>query len=204
MWFLYQQKPTPVPESFSTTAGNLNYQNAQNTYNELNSAATGAAGAAQRNAQMAIDAALRSANEQLSMENMQREQIDFKNALLLGYDSEGTIGTDKGKWSGHTGVSGNKGDDLLSEIEETRYFVVLLAYDFQVFRKENRHKLLWETRFSINEPRNDFTMALPVIAQYASRYFGQDSHGLLRTKVPEGQVKVGEPKSLGEVEASQK
>jgi hypothetical protein len=61
-----------------------------------------------------------------------------------------------------------------------------LAHDFQVFRKENRHKLLWETRFNINEPHNHFDKALPVMAQYASRYFGQDSHSLLRTQVPEG------------------
>ncbi len=195
---------TLVPESFSATAGSLNYQNAQNTYDELSLAATNQNKGAGRNAQMAIEGALRGASQQLGMENLQREQVDVRNAVLLGYDSEGVIGTDQGEWSGHTGVSGNRHDDLLSEIEENRYFVVLLAYDFQVFRKENRHRLLWETRFSVNEPHNDFAKALPVMAQYASRYFGQDSHGLLRTKVPEGQVRVGEPKSLGEVDAPQK
>jgi hypothetical protein len=195
---------TIVPESFNTTAGNLNYQQAQNTAGSLEMAARGGNTAAARNAQQATAAALGSAGQQLSMENIQREQTDFKNANLLGYDSEGLIGTDEGQSSGHTGVSGNLHEELLSEIEETRYFVVLLVYDFQVFRKENKHKLLWEARLSINEAHNDFSKALPAMVQYASRYFGQDSHGLLRTRVPEGKVIMGEPKSLGEVEAPEK
>jgi hypothetical protein len=42
------------------------------------------------------------------------------------------------------------------------------------------------------------------MAQYASAYFGQDTHGLLRKPVPEGNVRVGEPKALGEAEAPAK
>ena len=132
------------------------------------------------------------------------DPIDVRNAMMLGYDSEGLIGTEYGTFIGHVGPTGSYRDELMSEIEENRYFVVLLAYDFQEFRKEKKHKLLWETRFSINEQSNDFDKALPLMAQYASRYFGQDSHGLLRTQVPEGRVKVGEPKSLGEVEKPKK
>jgi hypothetical protein len=195
---------TIVPEPFDSTPGNLNYQQAQHTASSLELAARGGNTPAAKNAQQAIASALGSAGHQLSMENIQREQTDFKNANLLGYDSEGLIGTDEGVLSGHTGVSGNLHEELLSEIEDTRYFVVLLVYDFQVFRKEHKHKLLWETRLSINEARNDFSKALPAMVQYASRYFGQDSHGLLRTEVPEGKVKMGEPKSLGEVGVPEK
>jgi hypothetical protein len=118
-------------------------------------------------------------------------QTDFRNALLLGYPTD-------------VSMSAGLRDDLLSELEDNRYFVVLLAFDFQTFRTEKKHKLLWETRFSIDESRNFFDKSLPVMAQYASAYFGQDSHGLVRTKVPEGRVLIGEPKSLGEVEAVQK
>jgi hypothetical protein len=132
------------------------------------------------------------------------DAIDIMNAAMLGYDSEGLIGTEYGTYIGHFGPTGSYRDQLMAEIEDNRYFVVLMAYDFQVFRKESRHKLLWETRFSINERHNQFDKALPVMTEYASKYFGQDSKGLLRTRVPEGQVKVGEPKSLGEVEAPAK
>ena len=71
--------------------------------------------------------------------------------------------------------------------------MVLMAYDFQLLWKQRRHKLLWETRFSINERSNQFDRALPAMAQYASRYFGQASNGLLRMRVPEGNVEVHEP-----------
>ena len=113
------------------------------------------------------------------------------------------IGTDYGNNIRGTAF-GAKREELIEEIEQNRYFVVLMAYDFQLMWKQKKHKLLWETRFSISERRNQFDKALPVMGQYASRYFGQDSNGLSRTRVPEGQVKVGEPKSLGEVGAPAK
>jgi len=138
----------------------------------------------------------------IDLENKLRDRLDYKNALMLGYDSEGLIGTDYG--SNLRGAFAVKRNDLISEIEENRYFVVLMAYDFQLMWTQKKHKLIWETRFSISERRNQFDKALPMMAQYASKYFGQDSHGLLRTRVPEGQVNVGEVKSLGEVEAPAK
>jgi hypothetical protein len=85
---------------------------------------------------------------------------------------------------------------VINEIEENRYFVVLMAYDFQLQWKQKKHKLLWETRFSIQEHRNDFKLALPAMARDASRFFGQDSHGLIRQPLPEGHVTLGEPKVL--------
>jgi hypothetical protein len=68
-----------------------------------------------------------------------------------------------------------------------------MAYDFQLLWKEKKHKLLWETRFSISERRNQFDKALPIMARYASQYFGQASNGLVRTRVPEGNVDIKEP-----------
>lgn len=167
---------TTAPDSFATTPGVLNYESA-----------------ADQQLRPGAGAALGLAMSQMGLENMQRNRIDFKNAMMLGYDSEDLIGTDFGDFAGHMGVLGMHQDELLSEIEESRYFVVLIAYDFQLYRREKKLKALWETRFSINEPRNFFDKALPAMAQYASSYFGQDSHGLLRKQVPEGQVEVGEP-----------
>ena len=47
--------------------------------------------------------------------------------------------------------------------------------------------------------RDQFDKALPLMAAYASQYFGRASDGLLRTRVPAGRVDIGEVKSLGEV-----
>jgi hypothetical protein len=126
-----------------------------------------------------------------TMENRLRDKDDVRNARLLGYDSEGLIGTDYGRRLLISGALHRKAEDLVEEIEDNRYFVVLMAYDFQLLWKEKKHKLLWETRFSVREHRNDFGKVLPDMAQYASKYFGQDSHGLLRRSLPEGHVTLG-------------
>ena len=95
----------------------------------------------------------------LNMENEQRTHIDFKNAQMLGYDNFDSAGslvaTDRGKSLGRTALSATYSQEV-AEIESPRYFVVLMAYDFQLMWKEKKHKLLWETRFSINQPHNDF------------------------------------------------
>jgi len=137
------------------------------------------------------------------MDSVQRGLMDAKNAKILGYDSEKLLLSDFGNSFTGTGMSGQHRNELVAELEESRYFVVLLAYDFQAFRKGTKHKL-WETRFSISEPSNQFDKALPAMAQFASVYFGQDSNGLVRKPIPEGSVKVGEPKALGEAEAPAK
>jgi hypothetical protein len=128
----------------------------------------------------------------LAMANRERDRIDFKNAKMIGYDADDLVGTDHGKYLAHTAL-GWRTNDEVSEIEENRYFVVLMAYDFQLMWKQKKHKLLWETRFSVNERHNQFDKALPQMAQNASRYFGQPTNGLLRTGVPEGTVEVREP-----------
>ena len=155
-------------------------------YNELSAAQANISGS---DASMAE---LSSALTIMAMYNEMRDRLDFQNACMLGYDAEGMIGTDFGNNIRGTAF-GAKRQELIEEIEENRYFVVLMAYDFQLMWKQKKHKLLWETRFSINERRNQFDRALPVMAEYASRYFGQPSKGLLRIRVPEGRVDVGKP-----------
>jgi len=123
----------------------------------------------------------------------QRNFIDYRNAQMLGYNSgEGLVGTD---WAAmlQTTALRWRGHDQVMDIESPRYFVVLMAYDFQLMWKQKKHKLLWDARFSLDESRSDFGKALPAMAQYASRYFGQDSHGLVRKPVPLGHVEVGQP-----------
>lgn len=112
--------------------------------------------------------------------------------MLLGYDSELAATQRLGMialW--------HRQQDLAEELEENRDFVVLLAYDFQTMWKQRKQKLLWETRFSIRQRHNDFDQQLSAIAEYASRFFGQESHGLIRKSIPEGAVRVGDLKVLG-------
>ena len=128
-------------------------------------------------------------------ENRIRDQADRINALMLGYDSwwAATFDAQNG-----TALEVRK-RDMLDELEEDRYFVVLLAYDFQMMWKEKKSKLLWETRFSVSEHHNEFDKQLESMAKYAAAYFGQDSHGLMHKPIPEGHVEVGDVRNLGVV-----
>ncbi len=74
-----------------------------------------------------------------------------------------------------------------------------MAYDFQLLAKEKKHKLLWETRFSIRQRGSNFDEQLEAMTKYASKYFGQDSHGLQRKSMPFGTVRLDELKILGDV-----
>jgi hypothetical protein len=140
------------------------------------------------------DANFESALATVSVEEKQRRDIDERNARLLGYDSdlEESLGLENTVLGGHR-------DELIREIEADRYFVVMMAYDFQKLWKDKQRKLLWVTRISVRQRGTDFEKLLPAMAQFASEYFGRDSHGLLRKEVRPGHVEVGEAKSLGVV-----
>ncbi len=186
---------TAVPIPYDEDPLYHNYQNALAEYNLLKAA----------HQQGEADAVLSSGITQLNLANQIRDRIDFKNAGMIGYDFEGNglIGTDYGSNLRHSPL-GTERNDQTAEIEENRYFVVLMAYDFRLMWKEKKHKLLWETRFSIREANHQFDRDLPAMASYASKYFGQDTHGVVRKAVPLGNVEIGEVKSLGEVDGPKK
>jgi hypothetical protein len=127
-------------------------------------------------------------------ENWQRDQEDMRNALLLGYDTALAETSDVGS----TPMTHFR-DDLVAEVEQSRYFVVLMAYDYQALWTHRKHRLLWVTRFSVRSGGTDFTKVLPSMVSYASKYFGVDSHGLVRRELPEGKVDIGDVKSLGAI-----
>jgi hypothetical protein len=146
---------------------------------------------------------LSSGLHQLDIENRIRDRLDFKNSAMLGYDASGLVGTDYGKYISHTALR-QEGDDERAEIEDNRYFVVLMAYDFQILWKQKKHKLLWETRFSINQKHNEFDKTLPAMTQYAARYFGQPSNGLVREKLLNAEVEIGAPTTIQFIEETKK
>jgi hypothetical protein len=91
------------------------------------------------------------------------------------------------------------------ELAEERYFVVLMAYDYQLIRREKKPKLLWVTRLSIRGPGNNFTEAMPALAIAGGDIFGQNLEGMKRIKVrdlPGGTVKLHELQVLGTADAN--
>jgi len=143
---------------------------------------TGAAVEAQRQLSLQEQAASFS-----QMEAAADARTDAQSANILGYTDE----------IYRTSPNDPYMNTLKAEVEQDRYYVVLLAYDYKAARKFGVHKLLWETRFSVPELGNDFEKAFPMMASIAGKYFGQDSHGLIHHSLGEGRVEVGETKSLG-------
>ena len=135
-----------------------------------------------------------------TLEGSAKDYADLRNAQLLGFDSQHVF--DQG-FDDHANMMANilreLHSDVVNEIQRDRYFVILRAFDFRTAWKQKKIKLLWETRFSLSEREHDFTRELPGMADYASKFFGQDTHGLMRSPVPEGRVDIGDVKSLGPV-----
>ena len=126
------------------------------------------------------------------------DQFSARVAPLLGYE---TALADAVRLRG-TGLKFLSAD-VFEDLEYNRYFIVLMAYDFQLLWKEKKHKLLWETRFSINEHHNEFDQQLAPMVQAAAKYFGKDSHGLIHRE-QSGHVDLGELKILGVVPEPEK
>lgn len=135
----------------------------------------------------------------LDLMNRARDQANEANANLLGYTREINRRNDITRYVG----LGTDFDDLIGDLEEARYYVVIGAYDFQEVLK-GRHKLLWSTRVSIREQGNRFDAFLPTMFANASDYLGRESKRLVRQYQRATTVELGELKMLGIVGESDK
>jgi hypothetical protein len=144
--------------------------------------------------QIEADSQMTGALSLVAAQERMRDQMDAKNAALIGF---GDLWNQVADYRGTAREF--RRQEVADELEESRYFVVLMAYDFQAMWKDKKHKLLWETRFSIRQRHHEFDKVLTSMSRYASNYFGQDSRGIVRMAIPEGRVNVGELKDLGAV-----
>lgn len=122
-----------------------------------------------------------------------REENNRYNALLLGYQTD----LRRSQIFGDTVISMQwQRNDLYSELESARYFVILQAYDFQKAWKEKQLKMLWSTRFSIRAKGRRFDEELWQMAMASSRVMATETKGLKRNlKLPS--VEFGELEYLG-------
>lgn len=89
-------------------------------------------------------------------------------------------------------------EELESSLSESRYFVILMAYDFPLLR-QGEPKLLWSTRYSIRAIGQSFDDAIKDMNLVAADYFGKNLDGLVKTRVTDkARVKLGEIKVIGE------
>ena len=130
----------------------------------------------------------------LLMENRVRDKINQGNARVLGYLDDINESNDIRRWAG----GGDRYNALIADVEESRYYIVISAYDFPELLKNEKKKLLWQTRVSVPAPGNGFDDSFAVMLKGASKYFGRDSGRLIRGEEIKGTVEFGDLKYLGE------
>lgn len=128
------------------------------------------------------------------MENRARDQINLPNAKLLGYLDEINDADGIQRYAG----GGDRYNDLIADIEESRYYIVISAYDFEQLVKHEKKKLLWQTKVSVRAPGNRFDDSIMAMMKSASKFFGQNSDRLIRGEETKGTVEFGDLKFLGE------
>lgn len=120
---------------------------------------------------------------QIAMGNRERDELDDRNARILGY----TELLSRARFASHMTFA----QDIIGEVGDNRYYVVLQAYDFKTALVEKKLKPMWTARLSVLENRNDFAESLDRMVTLAMPYLGQDSRGLRRDVTREGRVELG-------------
>jgi hypothetical protein len=92
------------------------------------------------------------------------------------------------------GSKGTRYDEerLKRMIDEERYFIILMAYDYKKV-KEGEEVLLWRTRYSMRALGQSFTVAIGQMNDIAGDYFGDNMKGLITKRFDDkSDVKMGE------------
>jgi hypothetical protein len=131
--------------------------------------------------------------DQIQIENAERDRMNGRTAEMLGYVTEVWNSDDEIR----VGARGDYYQQLISDLEEPRYYVVITAYDFKEATAAKKLKPLWVTRVSMRAPGANFARGLTTMLSSAGKQFGRDSHRLLRDVVPEGSVEIGATTVVG-------
>lgn len=96
-------------------------------------------------------------------------------------------------------ITSNEEFDLRVEMQDERYFIILMAYDYEKLRSKNERELLWTTRFSVPSIGTNFEDAYPALARAASAYYGTSLEKYAKTSTHFGTstVDIGTLETVG-------
>lgn len=139
-------------------------------------------------------------NDILNSAEMGRDANELtivRNAALLGYTK--TLKA----FARSASMLRTEEDSLRDDLRDERYFVILMAFDYQAY-KAKKMQPLWIARLSIRSTGTNFATALPLLSEAGSKVFGQqiDHLSLVRGSFRSGEVNIGELRSLGLVEGA--
>lgn len=92
------------------------------------------------------------------------------------------------------GLTAQQEYELRMELEEERYFIILMAYDHQKLLKDKTLDLLWTTRFSLRGIGTNFEDAYHALSRGAAPFYGENLKDLtrVRTHLGQGDIELGE------------
>ena len=131
-------------------------------------------------------------NASLSMQEA-HYKASFRKAQLLGmeqaYSLKGTVREER---------------MLNLMIQEERYFVVLMAWDFKKLQ-QGEPILLWRMRYNIRSTGQSFGQAIQEMHQIAGDYFGTNQQDLVMTRITDkSRVVIGEIEVIEQIEDSER
>lgn len=125
----------------------------------------------------------------LASENRARDLANLDNAKLLGYLDAVNARQD-------VSAVNASARDLIRDIEEKRYYVVVSAFDFRALREQNKQVLRWVTRMSIRATGNGFEERVAQMVAAGAGSFGKPRE-LHRRFYGDPHVELGETQFLG-------
>jgi hypothetical protein len=136
---------------------------------------------------------LEMAMARVEMENRERDAANAGNAQLLGYLDDINDRRDITAWAD----VGDLQHDLVADVEEQRYYIVVRAYDFKALQRDGKQLVRWTTRISIGAQGQGFDERFAQMVAAAGNAFGQQQR-LRRRFYGDPNVNLGEIKYLGE------
>jgi hypothetical protein len=85
---------------------------------------------------------------------------------------------------------------VIQAMEEDRFFIMILAYDYKTYARTHRKLALWQAKMSVRSNGTTLDAVLPVLAEAGGPQFGRETKRPVMTTIelPQGSVEEGEPK----------
>lgn len=140
-----------------------------------------------------ISSAIEFGMARVEMENRMRDDANEYNASILGYRDAINARREMISWADVGGIE----NEMVSDVEEERYYVVVTAYDFKAMQANRKKVPLWATRISISARGNSFDERMGQMVAAAASSLGR-KEGLRRRFYGDPSVSLGELQILGE------
>ncbi|MFL3656904.1 MAG: hypothetical protein ACJ07L_02450 [Opitutales bacterium] len=135
-------------------------------------------------------------NDFESYDSTSSRRSDKDNASLIGFD----------RALGRKELTSQDAYEFESMLRDERYCIVLMAYDWQKMRLENKFDLVWSTRFSLDTIGTNFRDAHYALSRGAANHIVTNLDGDLgktKTHLGTGDVELGDIEVVATVKESE-